>query len=167
VFEHAAWLQIESATMTTGMVVVFGIVLLALVLFVLEPVPLDVTAIGLIVALVVFEPWTTIAPEDGVAGFSSPATITVLAMFILSEGIRRTGVVQRIGDWIVEATRGDPRRQLAAVVGFSGGSAGFVNNTPVVAIMIPMVMNIAKQTHTSPSTPRRRSARTRSRSCSQ
>ncbi|WP_336345184.1 SLC13 family permease [Halalkalicoccus ordinarius] len=133
------------------MLVVFGIVLLALVFFVLEPVPIDVTAIGIIVVLVALEPWTTISPEDGVAGFSSPATVTVLAMFIISEGVRRTGVVQRIGDWIVEATRGDPRRQLAAVIGLSGGSAGFINNTPVVAIMIPMVMNIAKQTRTSPS----------------
>lgn len=151
-FEPVVGLQIGSVPpVTTGTAVVFGIILVALVLFVLEPVPIDITAIGIIVVLVVLEPWTTIGPEAGVAGFSSPATITVLAMFILSEGVRRTGIVQRIGDWIVVVTRGDPRRQLAALVGLSGGSAGFVNNTPVVAIMIPMVMNIARRTHTSPS----------------
>ncbi len=150
--EPVAVLQTGSAPpVTSGMLVVFAIILVALALFVLEPVPIDITAIGIIVALVVLEPWTTISPEAGVSGFSSSATITVLAMFILSEGVRRTGIVQRIGDWIVEATRGDPRRQLAALIGLSGGSAGFVNNTPVVAIMIPMVMNIAHRTRTSPS----------------
>ena len=150
-FEHLLGLQTGTPPVTTEMLVVFGLILVTLVLFVLEPIPIDVTAIGVIVGLVVLEPWTGIAPTDGVAGFSSPATITVLAMFILSEGIRQTGIVQRIGDWIVNATRGNPRRQLGAVIGLSGGTAGFINNTPVVAIMIPMVINIANQTDTSPS----------------
>ena len=136
---------------TAGMLVVFAIILAALVLFVWEPIPIDVTAVGIIVALVVLEPWTTITPELGVSGFSSPATITVLAMFVLSEGIRRTGVVNLVGNAIVEHTGESPTKQLAAVIGLSGGTAGFVNNTPVVAIMIPMVANIAEQTRTSPS----------------
>ncbi len=136
---------------TTGMVVVFAIILVALVLFVLEPVPIDIIAIGLIVSLVVFEPWTRITPADGLSGFSSTATITVLAMFVLSEGIRRTGVVKLIGDRIVGVTGDSPRKQLAAIVGLSGGSAGFINNTPVVAIMIPMATDIARRTGTSPS----------------
>ncbi len=136
---------------TTGMAVVFAIIVVALVLFVLEPVPIDIVAVGLIVALVVFEPWTQIGPAEGLSGFSSTATITVLAMFVLSEGIRRTGVVKLIGDRIVGLTGDSPRKQLAAIVGLSGGTAGFINNTPVVAIMIPMTTNIARQTGVSPS----------------
>jgi di/tricarboxylate transporter len=136
---------------TTGMVVVFAVILLALLLFVTEPVPIDITAIALVVVLVVLEPWTTITPADGLSGFASSATITVLAMFILSEGVRRTGVVKQLGDRVVDWTKDSPLKQLGAVVGISGGSAGFVNNTPVVAVMIPMAINIAKQTNTSPS----------------
>ena len=66
--------------------VVFAVVLPALLLFVTEPVPIDITAIALVVVLVVLEPWTTITPTDGLSGFASSATITALAMFILSEG---------------------------------------------------------------------------------
>lgn len=43
------------------------------------------------------EPWTQISPSEALSGFASPATATVLAMFILSEGVRRTGVVRRLG----------------------------------------------------------------------
>ncbi|NBB84625.1 MAG: SLC13 family permease, partial [Bacteroidetes bacterium] len=133
------------------MLVVFAIILVGLVLFVTEVIPIDLTAIGLMVAVILLEPWTEVGVEGGLSGFASTATITVLAMFILSEGIRRTGLLQLIGDRIITLTQGKPKRQLAALVGLSGGTAGFINNTPVVAMMIPMVVNIAKKTNTSPS----------------
>lgn len=136
---------------TTGILVVFGLVVLALVLFVSELLPIDITAIGLLVLVVLLEPWTGISPEEGISGFASPATITVLAMFILSEGIRRTGLLQVLAKKIVSLTGGHPRKQLAALVGISGTTAGFINNTPVVAMMVPMVLDIAKATKTSPS----------------
>lgn len=136
---------------TVEMGVVFGLVLLALVLFVTEIIPVDVTAIVLMVLVVVLGPWTGVGPDEGLSGFSSQATITVLAMFILSEGIRRTGVLQLVGDRIIRVTGGKPRRQLAALVGLSGGTAGFINNTPVVAMMIPVAVNIANRTRVSPS----------------
>ncbi|MFC6763663.1 SLC13 family permease [Natrinema soli] len=133
------------------MLVVFGIIAIALILFVTEPIPIDITAIGIIVALVALGPWTEISPDDGLTGFANPATITVLAMFVLSEGIRRTGVVALLSDTLLEHTENDPIKQLAALIGFSGGTAGFINNTPVVAIMIPMVDDIVEQTNISPS----------------
>jgi di/tricarboxylate transporter len=137
--------------LTTGMLVVFAILGLALVLFITEVLPIDVTAIILLVLVVVLSPWTGVGPEAGLSGFASQATITVLAMFILSEGIRRTGVLRMLGDAISRVTRGKPRRQLAALVGISGGSAGFINNTPVVAMMIPMAVDIANRSDVSPS----------------
>ncbi|MFT4884951.1 MAG: di/tricarboxylate transporter [Natronomonas sp.] len=137
--------------LTTGMLVVFAIILVALVLFVTEPVPIDITAIGVMVALIVLEPWTQVSPADGVSGFASSATITVLAMFVLSEGIRRTGVVNIIGRKIADRFGHSPFGQLVAVLGLSGGTAGFINNTPVVAVMIPMVIELSKRTGISPS----------------
>ena len=137
--------------LTTGMVVVFAVVLAALVLFVAEPVPIDITAIGVLVALVVLEPWTGVTPAQGVSGFASSATITVLAMFVLSEGIRRTGVVNIVGERIAERFGQSPFGQLVAVLGLAGGTAGFINNTPVVAVMIPMVTELSERTGISPS----------------
>lgn len=79
------------------MLVVFALILLAFVLFATERFPIDVTAILVMVLLMVLEPWTQISPREGISGFANPATITVLAMLILSTGINRTGIIQLIG----------------------------------------------------------------------
>jgi di/tricarboxylate transporter len=131
--------------------VVLAVVAAALALFVLQPVSIDTTAIALMVALILLGPWTGVSPEEGVSGFSNPATLTVLAMFILSEGVRQTGVIQILTQKM-ESFAGDSEfRQLLATVGLSGPSAGFVNNTPIVAVLIPAVTNLARKTGTSPS----------------
>ena len=136
---------------TVNILVVFAIIAAALVLFITEPVPIDITAIGVMVALIVLEPWTQVDAATGVGGFSSSATVTVLAMFVLSEGIRQSGLINMIGAWIAETFGDSPFKQLLAVLGLSGGTAGFINNTPVVAIMIPMVTAISQKTGVSPS----------------
>jgi di/tricarboxylate transporter len=130
---------------TTGMAVTFGLVFVALALFVSEALPPDLTAIGVLVALAVLQPYTGVSAADAVAGFASPATLTILAMYVLSEGVQRTGVVERLGLYLGRLTGGDEGRLLAATVGTTGLSAGFVNNTPVVAVFIPMVTDLAEQ----------------------
>jgi di/tricarboxylate transporter len=127
------------------MVIVFGLVVVALALFVTEAIPADITAIGVLVALAVLEPLTGVPPRDAIAGFASSATVTIVAMYILSEGVQRTGVVERLGVALGRITRGDETRLLAATVGTTGLSAGIVNNTPVVAVFIPMVTGLAER----------------------
>jgi len=136
---------------TVDMFVVLGLIAVVLVLFITEVIPIDMTALGVIVAVVLLEPWTGVGPADGISGFASPATITVLAMFILSEGIRRTGVLRRVGNAIVEWAEGSFYKQYSALIGLSGTTAGVINNTPVVAMMIPMAVNMARKTKISPS----------------
>ncbi|RBI62198.1 SLC13 family permease [halophilic archaeon] len=135
----------------TDVLVVFAVVLFALALFTTELLPVDVTAILVMVTLIVLEPWTGISPAEGISGFSNEATITVLAMLILSEGVARTGVVQMLGTRMAAFAGDDLRKQLLAVVGVSGPVSGFVNNTPVVAILVPVVTDLAHEGHTSPS----------------
>ncbi|MGM0558830.1 MAG: SLC13 family permease [Myxococcota bacterium] len=137
--------------MTTGMLVVLAIVICAVVLFVLEPIPVDMTAMAVLVSLVILQPWTGISPAEGVSGFSNPATITVLAMLILSEGVRRSGVVQLLGNWLSKIAAKGKKRQLAFTIGLAGPLSGFINNTPVVALMIPMVTDMAHRGKLSPS----------------
>lgn len=136
---------------TVDMAVVFGLVALALVLFVTEPIPVDVTAILLMVLLMVLSPWTQISPAEGLSGFSSPATITVLAMLILSAGISQTGLVQWLGRKMAAFAGDDPFKQLFATIGIAGPASGFINNTPVVAILVPVVSDLAHQGKSSPS----------------
>jgi di/tricarboxylate transporter len=136
---------------TVGMIVVGVIVLMAVLLFVFEPVSIDVTALGVMVVLIMLGPWTEISVEEGLSGFSNPATIAVLAMLILSEGIRKTGLIQRLIPRLQSFARDSLRRMLAAIVGIAGPVSGFVNNTPVVALLVPVVSDIAHRTRISPS----------------
>jgi len=141
---------------TPKIVVVFGIIVVALVLFVTEWLPIDVTAIFVMVLLMVLGTdgvvnFTEISTAEGTSGFSNSATITVLAMLILSSGISRTGVVQIIGRKMSAFAGDDLDKQLFATIGVSGPISGFINNTPVVAILVPVISDIAHKGKTSPS----------------
>ncbi|MFC6940406.1 SLC13 family permease [Salinirubellus sp. GCM10025818] len=138
------------------MLVVFGIILVALVLFALEPVPIDITAIGIMVALMILGSsgpvnFTGISAAEGTSGFASSATLTVLAMFVLSAGVQRTGIIQILGRRIARFTRDSLSRQLGATMTLVGPISGFINNTAAVAILLPMVTDLAHEGGTSPS----------------
>ncbi len=146
-------LQIDGGipAVTPEILLIFAIIGVALILFITEPLPVDIVAIGVLFTLVVLEPWTGVDPATGLGGFASPATITVLAMFVLSEGVRRSGLINIVGSVIADRYGESPFKQLLAVLGLSGGTAGFINNTPVVAVMIPMVNTLSRKTGISPS----------------
>ena len=135
----------------SGAVVVFCLILVVLVAFVTEVIPNDVTAIGVVAALVVLEPWTGVGPRAAISGFANPATVTVMAMYMLSAGIQETGLVERLGLHLAAFTGGREFRALVATVCTTGPIAGFVNNTPVVAVFIPMVTGLAENANLSPS----------------
>lgn len=130
---------------------IFSLIGVALLLFVSELIPNDVTAIGVIVALAALGPTIGFTPRDAISGFASTATITIVAMYMLSAGIQGTGVVQRLGVYLADFTRGSEWRALAATVGTTGPIAGFINNTPVVAVFIPMITDLAEKSRVSPS----------------
>jgi di/tricarboxylate transporter len=153
------------------MLFVFAVVLAALVLFATEPVPPDITAVGVMVSLLAVTPATEALvvagvldapinyfagvgdgyPAEALSGFANAATLTVLAMFVLSEGVQRTGVVQTLGAFIARYTEGSESRQVAATVSVVGPISGFINNTAAVAILLPMVTDLAERGRTSPS----------------
>ncbi|WP_293031534.1 SLC13 family permease [Natronococcus sp.] len=137
--------------LTTDILVVLGVVALALVLFLTERLPIDVTAILLIVVLVVLEPWTGVDPSTGISGFSNDATITVLAMLILSGGVARTGLVQELGRRMAAYAGDSIHKQLFATVLATSPASGFLNNTPIVALLVPVVTDVANRGGTSPS----------------
>ncbi|MFW6437285.1 MAG: SLC13 family permease [Halococcoides sp.] len=131
--------------------VVFALIGVALLFFVSEVIPNDVTAIGVIVALAALGPTLRLSARDAISGFSSPATVTIVAMYMLSAGIQQTGLVQRLGVALARFAGGDEGRALLATVGSTGPIAGVVNNTPVVAVFIPMITDLAEQSDVSPS----------------
>ncbi len=131
--------------------VVFALIGVALFLFISELLPNDVTAIGVIFSLGALAPYLGLGRTDAISGFSNTATVTIVAMYMLSAGIQKTGLVQALGVRLARFTKGDERRALAATVGTTGPIAGFINNTPVVAVFIPMITDLAEKVGISPS----------------
>ena len=125
-----------------------AVVVAALVCFITEILPVDITALCVAVILIVLG---LVTPDEGIAGFGNSATITVMAMFILSAGITRTGVVQIFRDLLLEWGGKSISRQILVMGLLVGPISGFINNTAVVAIFLPIIEEWCKKRDVSPS----------------
>jgi di/tricarboxylate transporter len=128
--------------------VVTAVLIVALYLFVTEKLPVDLTAIGIMVVLVVFR---IITPAEAVAGFAHPAVITVGSMFLISQGMIRTGAVGFIGQKVIQLARGNFTLAMLVILLTVAVASAFINNTPVVVLFIPVVMSMCCQFNLSPS----------------
>ena len=125
-----------------------GVVVAALVCFIAEWLPVDITALCVAVILIVLG---LVTPDEGIAGFGNSATITVMAMFILSAGITRTGVVQIFRDLLLRWGGKSITRQILVMGLLVGPISGFINNTAVVAIFLPIIEDWCNKRGVSPS----------------
>ncbi|MGR4890166.1 SLC13 family permease [Sphingopyxis sp. LARHCG72] len=84
------------------------------------------------------------------AVFSNSAPLTVGAMFILSGALIRTGVIDKVGNYVVDRAKRHPR--LAVLEVFGGGLlvSGFINSTPFVVVMMPVCFRLAEALGVSP-----------------
>ncbi|MEM9150033.1 MAG: SLC13 family permease [Cyanobacteria bacterium P01_F01_bin.3] len=131
-----------------SIVVTLSVVVVALLLFILERFPADITALGVMVALVLLR---QVTPQEGIAGFSNPATITVMAMFILSAGVARTGILQEASNWLIQWGGKRLSRQIFALGLIVGPMSGLINNTAIVSVFLPIVEDFCQQHRISPS----------------
>ena len=114
----------------------FIILVAALISFIFEFFPVDTTAIAVAVLLILCK---LVTPEEGISGFSNSATITVMAMFILSAGITRTGGLQIVRDLLFQLGGDSLKKQIAAMGVIVGFISAFINNTAVVAVFLPII----------------------------
>jgi di/tricarboxylate transporter len=127
---------------------VSAILIITLYLFITEKVPVDLTAIGIMVVLVILR---IITPSEAVAGFAHPAVITVGSMFLISKGMIRTGAVGFIGQKVIQMARGNFMLALLVILLTVAVASAFINNTPVVVLFIPVVMSMCCRFNLSPS----------------
>lgn len=128
--------------------IVSAILVIALYLFVSERVPVDVTAIAIVVALLATRILTA---REAVAGLAHPAVVTVGAMFLISRALVRTGAVEFIGRRILALARGDFRLVMVVILLTVALASAFINNTPVVVLFIPVVLGMSCEFGLSPS----------------
>ncbi len=133
--------------MTVEMIVVLALILVAVVLFASEKLPVDLVALMVMAVLLLSG---IITPAEGIAGFSNEATVTVGAMFILSAALYKTGAINSIGTLTTRIFKFNFWVGLIAMMVLVGILSAFVNNTPVVAIFIPILISVAKEMKRSP-----------------
>lgn len=124
--------------MTVEIGLVLSIAAAAILLFVTEKLRIDVVALLVLSSLAILG---LVNPAEALSGFSSQATITVAAMFILAAGLQNSGALSGMGRLLGRAN--SPFVFLLALFGILAVVAPFVNNTAVVAVFMPLVMTAA------------------------
>ena len=124
------------------------LLIVTLVLLITEKLPVDLTSIGITVALILTG---ILTPLEAVSGFASPAVITVAAMFMVSQGMIKTGAVGFIGQKVIALSRGNSKLAMLVIMLIVGVSSAFINNTPVVVLFIPIVLSLSCELSFSPS----------------
>ncbi|QHQ36348.1 SLC13 family permease [Algicella marina] len=134
--------------MTFDQIFVLLLVGLVFLSFIREFYPPEVTALAASAALVATG---LISTDSFLKVFSSSAPITIAMMFILSAALERTGVLAMLGDLLKKQARGSYLRGIVMMMGGTILASAFMNNTPVVILMAPVVIAMASSVGVAPS----------------
>jgi di/tricarboxylate transporter len=134
--------------LTPDIILTLAVALGALAMFVWGRLRMDVVALCVMGALMGLG---LVTPHEGISGFANEATITVAAMFILSAGLMRTGAVGILGKWVARLAAGSEFRLLLVACLLVIPVSAFINNTPVVVVMVPLLLGITRDMGVAPS----------------
>jgi di/tricarboxylate transporter len=134
--------------LTLDIAIVLSILAVAVVFLVTEWIPMEVTALLSLGAVALIG---LVNPVEALSGFSNPAVVTVWAVFILSGGLTRTGVANAIGHFVLRLAGNSESRMIVVIMTTAGVLSAIMNNVAVAALMLPVVMDIARHTARPPS----------------
>jgi di/tricarboxylate transporter len=134
--------------MSADALITLFVILGAVVLFATEALSIDLVALLVVVVLITFG---VISPEEGIEGFSNKATLTVAFMFVLSAALLKTGALQLLAFRLSAIFRRSFYTGMLLMMLLVALISAFVNNTPVVAVFIPVIIQIAYASGCAPS----------------
>lgn len=134
--------------MSFEIAIVLAVLALAVTLFVTEKLRVDLVAL-LVMGLLLLS--GIITPQQGLSGFGNAATVTIASMFVLSAGLFKTGAVSFLGDFVSRVFTSGFWIGIIAVMIVVGVLSAFINNTPVIAIFLPILLGVARETGISAS----------------
>ncbi len=134
--------------MTIEIILVFTILISALVFFFGGWVRMDIVALMVLALLAITG---LISPVEALSGFSSPAVVTIWAMFILSAALYQTGVARIIGRQVLKVCGFSETRMIFVIMMTAGLLSSVMNNIGVAVLMLPVVMDVARSTQKPPS----------------
>ncbi|TAG31686.1 MAG: SLC13 family permease, partial [Rhodobacterales bacterium] len=128
--------------------VALAILAVMFVLFVMERTPVEVTAIGGAAVMLVLG----ILPiKEATAVLANPAPWTIALLFLVMGGLVRTGAIEMVISAAERHVGNRPKTTIVVLFGFIAVASAFMNNTPLVAVMIPVVIQLAVKIGTAPS----------------
>ncbi len=133
--------------MTHEQLWVFGLLLACVTAFIVNRPRMDVVALMALVALVL---GGTLSPAEALAGFSEPSVLLIAAFFVIGEGLVRTGIAYRVGDWLVHKAGSDETRLIVLMMLSVGLLGSVMSSTGVVAIFIPVALSVASRLGLAP-----------------
>lgn len=128
--------------------ITLGIIAIGIFLFVSDSFSIDTTSI-LIMAMFIVS--GVLSPEEGFSGFNHPATLTLGCMFVVSAAVFKSGLIDGLSTKIVKVAR---IHYIVALVVFcliSASLSAFINDSAVVAILIPLALSVCRETKIAPS----------------
>jgi di/tricarboxylate transporter len=134
--------------MTSDIALMLAILGVSILLFILDWLRVDIVALLILLTLILTG---LITPTEAFAGFSSPAVITVWAIFIVSGGLFHTGVANLVGDRLLQVAGKSLSRLLGLLMGTVGLMSGVMNNVGATAVLLPAVISISRRLRTNPS----------------
>lgn len=134
--------------MNSELIWVLCLLAVAVILFATGKVRMDAVALLVIVAFVLSG---TLTLSEAFSGFSDPNVILIAALFIIGDGLVRTGVATSMGAWLVKVAGNSETRMLICLMLTVAGLGAFMSSTGVVAIFIPVVLSVCMRMNTSPS----------------
>ena len=133
--------------MNSQLLIVLGLLLAAVVLFVRNKPRMDAVALLLLVAL----PLSGVLDiQQTLSGFSDPNLVLIGALFVIGDGLVRTGIAYRLGDWLAARAGNSETRLIVLLMLAAAGLGSVMSSTGVVAIFIPVVLSVAARLRLSP-----------------
>jgi di/tricarboxylate transporter len=130
----------------------------ALFLFSRDRIPLETSGLIILIILMIgFELFPFVAEEGHLgprallAGFGNPALITIIALLICSKALEATGAVNSMTRILARVWRNQPQRGLLLTIVVAAGASMFMNNIPIVAMFLPLLVAVCMRTGTSAS----------------
>ncbi|MDH3402161.1 MAG: SLC13 family permease [Acidobacteriota bacterium] len=134
--------------MTLDIAILLAIIAFTIVAFVREWLSMDVIALVCLGLLLVFG---LVDSDEAIAGFGNSAVVTVMMMFVLSEGLVQSGLVTKAGYRIADLTGASPLVAAGLLLGLVGVLSAFINNTAAVGVFMPVAIHLARHYRFSPS----------------
>ena len=134
--------------MNPSLIFVLGLLLVAVILFMRNKPRMDVVAIMVLVALPLSG---VISTQEALAGFSDPSVVVIAALFVIGEGLVRTGIAYQIGEKLIQHSANSEARLLILLMVSVTVLGSVMSSTGVVAIFVPIVLSICARNNIHPS----------------